>query len=89
MNLQVPAAERSTATLVNRPFCQMPWHAERGQMAPPALYDAATTSGRWGYLCETCFVLCTTHSGTRLGTGIGQFLLCGDDLDKHRPEVVR
>lgn len=37
----------------------------------PAGYDAKTTEGPWGYLCEPCFAV----HGVGLGTGLGQRLV--------------
>lgn len=76
-----------TAHRYTRPECQMPRHRESREFIPLALYDAKTVFGQWAYLCEGCFILCTVHTGSKLGTGIGQFLLCDDAFDSQAPKV--
>ena len=63
---------RATDVVRTRPKCDAP------QCSNEAAVDAATGRGAWGYFC-------TTHHnslcGGRLGMGVGQVLLCGDDYD--------
>lgn len=58
-----------TANLDQRPSCALCEH--------PAIADAATVQGPWGYLCQRHFDM----YGRGLGTGVGQVLLCGDEVD--------
>lgn len=61
----------NTETAVARiPMCDS-YHLED----VPALYDAKTVTGQWGYLCQSCF----DGHGSGLGLGLGQRLVLRED----------
>lgn len=62
-----------TATVTELPLCDIHKHEHKQEV--PAEYDARIVSGTWAYVCGPCFVLCTTHNGSRLGTGVAQKLV--------------
>ena len=62
---------KATDALKVRPYCDLCDDAL-------AVVDCASFSGPWGYMCDSCF----HRHGRGLGEGVGQVLLCSDDLDK-------
>lgn len=64
---------KATESLSKRPGCDL--CAAQGRIRA-AIVDGVAM-GHWGYLCGEHF----EKYGVGLGTGRGQVLLCGDDMD--------
>lgn len=69
---------KATDVLDARPTCDV-CMSKVDVPARRAIADGKTTMGPWAYMCEDHF----TALGTGLGLGVGQIILCGDELD-HR-----
>lgn len=61
---------RATDVLKERPDCDL--------CKEPAIVDGATDPGPWAYMCAVHYLML----GKGLGLGIGQVLLCEDELDQ-------
>lgn len=65
---------RATDVLSTRPRCDLCRLLGTHTLA---VVDGNTLGGKWGYMCEGHFA----SNGIGLGEGVGQVLLCGDDMD--------
>ena len=67
---------KTTATVARIPNCDIcPPDAKK-----PAIVDAKSRNGQWGYMCETCWPIASAYpvgpnNEPALGTGIGQRLI--------------
>jgi hypothetical protein len=58
------------------PKCDLAFRAQHPER--PAVYDAKTTFGPWGFLCQECF---DRYGTGKLGTGLGQRLILACQVD--------
>lgn len=72
----------ATDNLASRPPCDI---CAASGVESLAAVDGATDQGPWAYMCTDCHYV----HGKGLGEGVGQVLLCGDEMDTELRKLYR